>query len=152
MRTVARALSVLGLATVLACAHSTSGRWPPEGSGRIAVIDMKPAHGSTVDADTVLEVTLEYSLPAGYPGVYFVAPQFSTRPGGPTVSGRFEGGRPPALDPSTGTVRLSHALRSLVEDPKVTKPLMFWFYLNVETGKNRSSIVARTGPYRLGVR
>ena len=152
MRIVAGVLSLLGVATVLACAHSTSSRWPPEGAGRIAVIDMKPAHGSAVDADTVLEVTLEYSLPAGYPGVYIVAPQFATEPGGPTVSGTMPGGRPPALDPSTSTVRLSHPLRSLIEDPKVAKPLVFWFYLNFETGGNKSSIVARTGPYRLGVR
>jgi hypothetical protein len=147
-----RAALLFGLAPLLACSQVSSNRWPPEGSARITVIGLEPAPNSTVDSDTVMEVTIEYSLPSDYPGKYIVAPQFATTPGGPTVSGQIEGGRPPALDSTKGTFRFRHPLRSLVEDPTVEKPLRFWFYLNVETGGNASAVVAKTGPYRYGVR
>lgn len=152
MRIAVGAALLFGLAPLLACSQMSSSRWPPEGSGQIRVVALEPAANSTIDADTVMEVTIEYSLPSDYPGVYIVAPQFATTPGGPTLSGQFEGGHPPALEPPKGTYRFRHPLRSLVENPAVEKPLRFWFYLNVRTSDNMSAVVAQTGPYRYGVR
>lgn len=147
-----RACLLLALVPVLSCSQATSNSSSRERSGHLTVVALDPPERSMVDAATVMEVTLSYSLPSGSPGHYFVAPQFATVSGGSTTSGRIPDGLPPALSETEGTFRFRHALGPLLEDPEVAKPLKFWFYLNVATEGNSSSIVARTGPFRYGVR
>jgi hypothetical protein len=110
----------------------------------LKLLSLLPAPGTTVDRKTVLRVKLAYTVPKSWAGDCVLAARFGWEEPGAYMLWRSNMARPTLAE---GTETLSIPLTSLVDDPRMLKPLQVRFAIQFLRG---GALVAETEPQLYG--
>ncbi len=146
-----------GLIALVAVLSACSGNphkitAPGPRSGGLEVLELTPAAGALVDANTIINAKLAYSIPPGYPGEYRVIVQFANATNSMSTDGTFPASNYSVLEGERGTVEIKFPLRHVIGRADVATPLKMRFLLNITTAPRRAQSIADVGPFFYNVR
>ena len=143
-RHLVRALALLAFAA--GCASS-----PPPSTAVVTVGALTPPAGSQVQQSTVVEATVAFTIDKfqAQADTYYLVTQFQARrrhfvqPLRPALADHS------ILTAAQGSVLVSYPLARVWSDPRLKKPIRFWFELVAKIGPNDSVVDRPLGARRL---
>jgi len=140
VRPIARALALLAFAA--GCASS-----PPPSTAVVTVGGLTPPAGSPVQQSTVVEATVAFTIDKfqQQADTYYLVTQFQAADGtsfnhSPRLADHS------ILTAAQGSVLVSYPLARVWGDPRLKKPIRFWFELIAKIGPNDSVVIGRSAP------
>jgi len=111
----------------------------------IEIVSLLPEAGSQVDQNTVIKAELRFSI-ANFQykkNRYYISIQFMDSN---TRASTFSDGEENTvqIEEQTGTVHMKYPLNIVWSNPKLRKPVTFYFFLHERTGRNVSVVLEQT--------
>ena len=120
---------------------------PPKtkSTGTIEIVSLTPEAGSQIDRNVVIKAELRFSI-ANFQrkkNRYSISIQFMDSSTRASTFSSGEANTAQILEPS-GTVHMEYPINAVWDDPKLRKPVTFYFFLLERTGRNVSTVLDQT--------
>ena len=120
---------------------------PPntKSTGTIEIVSLTPEAGSQVDRNVVIKAELRFSIVnfQNKKNRYSISIQFMDNS---TRASTFSDGdmNTVHIEKESGTVHMEYPLNTVWDNPKLRKPVTFYFFLLERTGRNVSAVLEQT--------